>query len=217
MNNGHMTLNKTQYHHGDLASAFMDAAIKRIAQQGVEKLSLRAVARDLGVSQTAPYRHFNDKTHLLTLLAQQGFSRLAQATMDAASKYGEDTFRALMALGMAYLEFAQKHPEHYRLMFGGMVKRDCHDEALIKTSMTAFDVILQQASYGVERGDLIQQDPLLLARSCWAKVHGIAMLMIDGFYDQNTPQEQQRLLEDMLWINLRGISAQLLPHTPSAT
>lgn len=210
-----MTLNKTQYHHGDLASAFMDAAIKRIAQEGVEKLSLRAVARDLGVSQTAPYRHFSDKTHLLALLAQQGFARLAQTSFDAASEHGDDTFDALMALGMAYLHFAQQHPEHYRLMFGGVVKRDCDEQGLLQTSMSAFDVILNQAKSGVERGDLIEQDPLLLARSCWAKVHGIAMLMIDGFYAQNTPDELERLLRDMLWINLRGISAQLLPHKPT--
>jgi AcrR family transcriptional regulator len=211
-----MTSNKTQYHHGDLASAFMDAAIKRIAQEGVEKLSLRAVARDLGVSQTALYRHFDDKTHLLTLLAQQGFSRLAQVSSDAASQHGDDTFAAIMALGMAYIEFAQYHPEHYRLMFGGMLKRDCKDDALPEIRMTSFDVILQQANLGLARGDLIQLEPRLLARSCWAKVHGIAMLLIDGFYADNSPAQLNRLLRDMLWINLRGISTQLLPETPPA-
>jgi AcrR family transcriptional regulator len=209
-----MTTNKAQYHHGDLASAFMDAAIKRIAQEGVDKLSLRAVARDLGVSQTAPYRHFNDKTHLLNLLAQQGFERLAQTSFEAANEHKDDTLKAIMALGLAYIEFAQHHPEHYRLMFGGVIKRDCEEPGLFETCMSAFDVILELASLGVQRGDLIQQEPRLLGRSCWAKVHGIAMLLIDGFYSENTPEQLHELIKDMLWINLRGISAQLLPVTP---
>ena len=211
-----MTLNnKSQYHHGDLASALMDAAIKRIAQEGVDKLSLRAVARDLGVSQTAPYRHFNDKSHLLNVLAQQGFERLAQTSQDAADQYEGQTLPAIMALGMAYIQFAQQHPEHYRLMFGSKTYHECHDDhALHKSSLSSFSVVLEQASLGVARGDLIQQDPMLLARSCWAKVHGISMLLIDGFYAEHTADELNTLLRNMLWINLRGISTQLLPTTP---
>ena len=216
VNNTQMTEQKSQYHHGDLASALMDAAIVRIAQEGVDKLSLRAVARDLGVSQTAPYRHFTDKNHLLSLLAQQGFERLAHTSFEASSHYQDDTFKALMALGLAYIEFAREHPQHYRLMFGGTIKRDCGETQVMKTSMSAFDVILQQATRGVERGDLIQQEPRLLARSCWAKVHGIAMLLIDGFYSDLNAQQLNQLLMDMLWINLRGISSQLLPVTPPA-
>lgn len=216
MNNTPMTANKTQYHHGDLASAFMDAAIKRIAQEGVDKLSLRAVARDIGVSQTALYRHFDDKTHLLTLLAQQGFSRLAQVSFDAANQHKQDTFSAIMALGMAYIDFAQQHPEHYRLMFGGTIQRDCMDDALLKTSISSFDVILDLVQLGLERKDLIPLEPKLLARSCWAKVHGIATLLIDGFYSDNTAEQLEALLRGMLWINLRGISTQLLPEKPPA-
>lgn len=211
MNNNAMTTNKTQYHHGDLASAFMDAAIKRIAQEGVEKLSLRAVARDLGVSQTALYRHFTDKTHLLSLLSQQGFQLLAEHTQAAAAKHKGNTFAAIMALGMAYLEFAQQHPEHYRLMFGGSVKRQCDDQALMNSSLNSFTVILNQTILGVERGVLIDRDPRLLARSCWANVHGMAMLMIDGFYAEHSPQELRAMLSDMLWIQLRGTSQTLMP------
>ncbi|MGR6873150.1 TetR/AcrR family transcriptional regulator [Pseudomonas sp. HK3] len=214
VNNAPMTTNKTQYHHGDLASAFMDAAIKRIGQEGVDKLSLRAVARDLGVSQTAPYRHFNDKNHLLSLLAKQGFERLAHNTSEAASQHGQNTFDAIMALGMAYIDFGRQHPEHYRLMFGGMVDHHCDEEHELKSKMPAFNVILEQAESGVERGDLINQEPIILARSCWATVHGITMLLIDGFYSDHTPEALHEFLLNLLWFNLRGISTELLSVTP---
>lgn len=205
---------KTQYHHGDLASAFMDAAIKRIAQEGVDKLSLRAVARDLGVSQTAPYRHFTDKTHLLTLLAQQGFQELTEVTYTAAMEHPNHTLKAMMAVGMSYLKFAQDHPEHYRLMFGGTLKHNCDDTDLMNSSLTAFGVILQQTTLGVERGDLIQEDPALLARSCWAKVHGMAMLLIDGFYAEHEASALQSMLRSMLWLSLRGATSEPVTQSP---
>ncbi len=205
---------KTQYHHGDLASAFMDAAIKRIAQEGVDKLSLRAVARDLGVSQTAPYRHFTDKTHLLSLLAQQGFQELADCTHKAAMLHPQDTLKAIMGVGMSYLKFAQEHPEHYRLMFGGTLKHECGNNELKNVSLSSFGVIQQQMTLGVERGDLIQQEPTLLARSCWAKVHGMAMLLIDGFYADYEARELDTLLRSLLWLSLRGITTKPISQIP---
>lgn len=202
-----MKTTKPHYHHGDLACACLDAAIKRIAIDGVEKLSLRAVARDLGVSQTAPYRHFNDKTHLLTLLAQQGFELLAEQTKQATVDQHGGLQESMMACGLAYLNFAKHHPEHYRLMFGGRLQRQCGSTDLADTSLSAFDVILEQVTFGVEQGFLVQEDPRLLARTLWSTVHGMAMLMIDGFYSEYPDEELTPFLQTMLTHSVTGILA----------
>ncbi len=69
-----MTNTAPSYHHGDLRTALLDAAAKRLAKHGVESLSLRKLAEDAGVSRTAPYHHFKDKSALLSAIAAKGFS-----------------------------------------------------------------------------------------------------------------------------------------------
>lgn len=181
MNNSQMTDNKLQYHHGDLPNALIEAALKRIAAEGVEKLSLRAVARDIGVSQTAPYRHFKDKTHLLVAIAQQGFRMLAQQK-EGARAY-TDTLDELIESGIRYVTFAINNPERYKLMFGSKIENRCEYEGLMAAGHGAFDVIIERVARGTEEGLLIEEDPLVLAKSCWTTVHGIASLYIDGYFE----------------------------------
>ena len=76
----------TSYRHGNLPQALMDLAIQHIARAATEKLSLRALARELGVSQTAPYRHFSSKQCLLAAIATQGFDELRKRNVSAYDK-----------------------------------------------------------------------------------------------------------------------------------
>ena len=198
-----MTLDKnSQYHHGDVPSALMSAALIRIKQDGVEKLSLRALARDIGVSQTAPYRHFKDKTRLLVSLARAGFAKLAMEQQAAA--HNKLCLDNLIAVGVAYVEFAMNHPEQYKLMFGSKIENRCQHPDLMESSMASFQVVLNQAVIGVESGLLVDKDPHYLARCCWANVHGIASLLIDGFYD-NLDIEFKDFLTQQITFNIRGI------------
>lgn len=192
----------------------MQAALQRIAKEGVDKLSLRAVARDIGVSQTAPYRHFKDKQSLLVALAKQGFEELTLHTQEAAERAGQDRLKCLMAIGMAYVNFARRHPEQYKLMFGTSIPKRNEYSELMASGMTSFNVILNATILAVEDGILIDEDHFLLARSCWSKVHGMAMLCIDGFYSCKTEEELLNFFFKMLWINLRGISQKPLPTSP---
>lgn len=198
-----MSLDKnSQYHHGDVPSALMSAALVRIKQDGVEKLSLRALARDIGVSQTAPYRHFKDKTRLLVALARAGFAKLAMEQQAAATK--EFDLDNLIEVGVAYVKFAMAHPEQYKLMFGSKIENRCQHPDLMESSMASFQVVLNQAVMGVESGLLIDKDPHYLARCCWSNAHGIASLLIDGFYD-NLDIEFNDFLTQQIAFNIRGI------------
>ncbi|QIZ83750.1 TetR/AcrR family transcriptional regulator [Bermanella marisrubri] len=205
---------KQNYHHGDLAFSLMQAALQRIAKEGVDKLSLRAVARDLGVSQTAPYRHFKDKQALLVALAKQGFEELTQTTLQATQYGQKDSLKTLMAIGMAYVNFARRHPEQYKLMFGPSISNRAEQLEMMEAGNQSFNVILNATEKAVEEGVLIDDDYQLLARSCWSKVHGMAMLCIDGFYKKRSEKDLQNLFMKMQWINLRGISKHPLSINP---
>jgi AcrR family transcriptional regulator len=109
-------MTKSAYHHGNLASALVDAALKQVEQGGVEAVSLRDLAQSLGVSRAAPYRHFGDRDALLATVAARGFEDLV-ALYEAALESPGDGRRRLRAAGRAFYDFAAKRPGLYRLMF----------------------------------------------------------------------------------------------------
>lgn len=168
-----------QYHHGDLRRALLQEAASTIQAHGVERLTLRSVGDRLGVSRTALYRHFADKSTLLAAVAREGFRTLRTELLAAWEGPGGGIDR-LDAMGMAYVKFAITHPAYYRVMFGGFVDSGARDPEFIDEAGSAFQVLvdalvlLQQE--GLVRRDEIQQ----LARYVWATVHGVAMLGIDG-------------------------------------
>ncbi|WP_338446899.1 TetR/AcrR family transcriptional regulator [Pelagerythrobacter marensis] len=166
--------------HGDLKVALLQVAGKQLEQDGPEKLSLRAVARMAGVSQTAPYNHFSSREGLLAALAAQGFELLA--TSQAATAQGHDDPRiALERLGYEYIRFAREHPKLYRLMFGAGVGGEGwhHDERVAERKSRSFAPLggvirrLLPAPVSPEQVDNG-------AMVCWAFVHGLSMMLIDG-------------------------------------
>jgi AcrR family transcriptional regulator len=174
-----------RYHHGDLRHALLQETLRVIQTQGVEGVTLRAVGERLGVSRTALYRHFADKSALLAAVCSEGFRTLRLALLDAWGDPEGRPERAsaaarFEAMGLAYVRFAVEHPSHYRVMFGGFVKRDVADPALAHEAGGAFqalvDAIVELQRSGAVRGD----DALQLARFIWSVVHGVAMLAIDG-------------------------------------
>jgi len=109
-------MTKSTYHHGNLAPALVEAALKQVEQGGAETLSLRDLAQSLGVSRAAPYRHFPDRDALLATVAARGFEDLV-ALYEAALKGPGDGRARLRAGGRAFYDFATKRPGLYRLMF----------------------------------------------------------------------------------------------------
>ena len=192
-----------KYHHGDVPRALMAAALNSIRENGVEHLSLRAIARDIGISQTAPYRHFKDKSHLLVKLAVEGFYELSSHKLSHENdQYSEND---LIEVGIAYVEFAKEYPEQYKLMFGSSIENRREYDELMEASHTAFACILEQVKAGIEHGVLIDRDPEILAKSCWTTVHGIASLLIDGFFE-NIDYDFDAFLRQQVTINVRGMS-----------
>src|SRR5476651_57964 len=104
------------YHHGDLSRALVDAARRILEAEGAAALSLRAVAREAGVSPAAPYHHFKDKTELLEAVAHGGWDALSDAIVEAR-RSAANPAEGLTNIGVAYVNFARDNPALYRLMF----------------------------------------------------------------------------------------------------
>src|SRR5580658_3003270 len=104
------------YHHGDLSRALVAAGRRILEAEGPAALSLRAVAREAGVSPAAPYHHFKDKTELLEAVAHEGWEALG-ASIVAARRNAANAGDALSSIGVAYVNFAQDNPALYRLMY----------------------------------------------------------------------------------------------------
>lgn len=209
-----MSKEKQTYHHGDMPKALMNAALVRIKNDGVEKLSLRAIARDIGVSQTAPYRHFKDKETLLAHLACEGFIALSEhesaflqqysTHVDNQGNTSAEYVEELIYIGLLYVDFAIKHPQHYQLMFG--TKICCREDyqELIDAGHTAFNIIVSKVEEGVKAGLLMDMEPLTLAKSLWSSCHGLASLVIAGVIDR-TEEELLEFLKMQMFIASRGV------------
>jgi AcrR family transcriptional regulator len=163
------------YHHGDLRNVLIDTGSKLLEKEGAEKLSLRDLAREAGVSHTAPYRHFEDKQELLQALARKGFEELAQGMMTAGKSH-KDPIKQLHAAGTAYIKLAIEHPERTRLMFGGMLDPDCFPQDFVEIATNAFAGLVVILEGGQKAGVFVPGDPELLALSAWSLVHGFSML-----------------------------------------
>jgi len=173
------------YHHGDLRRALVDAAIPLLRSGGAEALTLRAVAREAGVSQTAPYRHFADRAALVAAVAEDGFRRLrarlitaVRAPAKATGKAQQTARGGLQALALAYVRFALDHPEEYRVMFGSEVAASPAEEGSARQEVFA---LLRGGIAALQQQALVREgDASTMALSAWSLVHGLAMLALDG-------------------------------------
>src|SRR5215470_4234330 len=157
---------RAAYHHGDLRRAVIEAALRAIEQVGTESLSLRDLARRLGVSHQAPYRHFADKQALLAAIARDGFARLVER-LRAGPKLDADITTALIESGVNYVAFAVENPAYYRVMFATS-GTPAHGHAAPTRPGAAYELLSAGVARGQEAGQLPRGVPTReLALLCW--------------------------------------------------
>lgn len=161
----------------DLGEACVREALAIIADVGVEGLSLREVARRLGVSHQAPYKHYPSRDHLLAEVVNRAFLGFA-AHLDARPCGGSPE-EDLAAMGRAYIGFALAHPLQYRLMFGTPLPDPAHHPEMMKSAQHAFGLLRDSIARLAERHGggsplgQVQLDALFV----WATVHGLSSLL----------------------------------------
>jgi AcrR family transcriptional regulator len=172
-----------RYHHGDLRSALVDAAIDVIAERGVRGFSLAEATRRLGVTTAAPYRHFADRDELLAAVAVRALSVLGAMLADAADATGAPATEApaqrLAAMAGAYVRFAAQQRPLFDSIFNSGLDKSRHPE--LQRAWEPVDALLTVV-LEVCQGDPAAADAL--ADAVEATAHGYATLLIDGEYGE---------------------------------
>ena len=201
---------KQAYHHKDLRNALVDEALAILAAEGAGEITLRELARRLGVTHTAPYAHFADKKSLLEAIADEGFARLSDGLSRAGSAE-PDPGERFVAQGLAYIQFARENPNLYRLMFADAELSNSPDAQWCDEADRAFDQLIGSLNaIGLPEGTDVRH----VAFATWAMVHGVAMLEIDRRFEGKSAHmalvaapngdEIVRLLSNVLLLGLRA-------------
>ena len=161
------------YRHGNLPAALLGAARQILDENGLQAVGLRETARRVGVSATAAYRHFTSKEDLLASVAAEGFQELA-AAMQSATRGVSPLTRA----GLGYIEFANQNRGLFRLMFGPILAERGKYPAL-QAASTDVEAMLVRGVADLDPRPL-NDNPAAMA--AWGLVHGLAHLIVDGFF-----------------------------------
>jgi len=185
------------YHHGNLREALLECAAGVIAERGVESLSLRGLARELGVSHAAPSAHFVDRQALLCEMAKEGFRRCVEAMHAGAEAAGPDPVARYRALGRAYVQFARDNPSYFRAINHPEV--EAHRDEELREARGAWVATLRE---GVEVAQASGWHPevdveTLLAFSCAAAM-GTAQLLTDSTWSTTFEVENVDTLADSI-------------------
>lgn len=168
------------YHHGDLRRALLDASIEIIEEKGDSRLTLRDVARRVGVSHAAPKHHFGDLRGLHCAIAEEGFRKLSAAMARARdSQPGASPLGAFKLVGIAYVDFAARNPGHFRAMFQPEVADRSDQPSLQEAAEAAYELLLDGIRTAQAAGEVREHDTRDLALGAWSMVHGLASLAVD--------------------------------------
>jgi AcrR family transcriptional regulator len=189
-NNVNMTKPKKSYHHGDLRSALIAEGLKLLEKQDLERLSLREVARNVGVSATAVYRHFPSKESLLKALAEHGLIMLAEQQQRAAAMARGAA--AFVQTGRAYVRFALANPNLFRLIF-------IHTPGRLRPDIESPDgspAMLLRGYVAHALGPRASREQIFIAAlQAWSLVHGLSMLILD---QQVEPKAAEAMIDRVI-------------------
>jgi len=187
------------YHHGNLRTALLDAAERTLRERGAQALSLRELAREVGVSHGAPRRHFPDRQALLDALAEDGFARLGRELREAVAGAGEEFEPRLRAIAAAYIRFATEDAALLELMFAGKHREPTGE--LADAAERAFAVMLELIEQGQAEGALERGEQKGVGLVLFATIQGIAALVNAGIVE---PDEVDAVVADATERFLRG-------------
>lgn len=200
---GRRTLNENDFPYEGLAATLLEAAEDELGKTGIEKISLRAVAKRAGVSHGAPAHHFGDARGLLTALAAEGYRRLLIVQTEREIRAGDDPHSRFVASGLGYIDFAVENPELFQLMFNSAVP-DRTDERFQRLSLLVFEGLVRNTKAHNGHDPYTDPESMKALMASWSVVHGLAELVISGRAERTlqlselSAQEREKTLADIL-------------------
>lgn len=196
---------KRGYHHGNLKTALMDAALRLIEEKGPTGFTLSQAAKEAGVTPAAVYRHFEGREDLIAEAARQGYEIFADLMEHAYQSGQPSALAAFEATGRAYLAFARKFPGHYIAMFesGISVNRNA-DLAAVAARANA---VLERAAEDLSKHIPADKRPpaSMFSAHIWAMSHGVVELFARNSPGRASPFPPEDLLETGIGVYLRGL------------
>ena len=192
------------YHHGNLRETLIQAAMAMIAERGLAGFAIAELARAVGVSPAAPYRHFRDRNAVVAEVAKRGFEQLA-ADLDAARRGKSHPGAALEACAQAHLAFAGRDMAVYATMFDPSFPSGEYDE-VVQSRDAAFGVLRKAVEGAVAFSSPPEHPPVhMVALHIWSMTHGIANLFVNANDSGRLPMAPEDLLEAGVLIYLRSL------------
>ena len=176
------------YHHGNLKSALIAAARAQIERERASSLNLRALAREVGVTHPAVYRHFADKEALLEAVAEQGFDEIARTLEVAVAGLHANREAKFFAIATAYIDFTLAHPELTHVMFSLIpVEARKQNPSLYAATKRAYAMLLRSVAE-------VEGEAKVNGMVIWSMIHGLAQLIIGRQFDSFDDAEERTLL-----------------------
>ena len=183
----------------EMREAILGAARRLVSEQGVDALTMRAVAQEIGYSAPALYEYFPSKEDLYGCLYFQGSGGFAQRMRDTLADLppAASALQRIEALGHAYRAYAHEQPDLFRLVLGEPAPEFTpgfsppvpgHAEGADEKD--AFTLLTEVAREGIERGEFVPMPPVTVAMAAWTAVHGFVMLELTGHLTAETPPGQ---------------------------
>jgi AcrR family transcriptional regulator len=202
-------LRRSSYHHGNLKEALIEAATQMILESGIGSVTMRALARRVGVSPAAYAYHFPDKASLLLAIATEGFRKLNDHFEPAREE--EDPRERLRILGRRYLDFALEYPGHYRVMFGdhgSLAPKEASqpevNEEFMTESYRAFNTLVDTLALVLEDTSCTWS-ALDAALSVWSQIHGAVLLWHTGMFPPPIAESDARSEDDFRTLTLEAL------------
>jgi len=179
------------------------AASRLYAKGGLAAITMRDLAEATGRSPMGLYRYFSDRDEIVAWLRTDAFNRFSEA-LEKAFASGADAFSRARAVGQAYLDFALKNPDAYRLMFDMSQPDDARYPALVEAAARANKTVTRHV-IALSQASVVQGDPEIVGRALWAAAHGVIVLYLAGRLP--TEENVRDFYRDTMRIAFRGARA----------